>query len=223
MRGPSRVDRPLPGRDRAQPPSPRVDRQDDVETILLEPDNSAVDAGFVACWSQAYLDGMSAAQVAEERTLLEEVGPAVARRGHYYKAELQRVGEWKTARIRSRLASNTDERIESVTRLALAAPEVHQHHLLGQLYGVGDPVASAFLTIWNPKLHTVLDFRVQEALEELHLRGALEGRVPGRSKPVVEYVAYCRALADRLGVELRALDRALWRWHKAGMPRLTMA
>src|SRR5438309_2087644 len=105
------------------------------------------DRDFVSRWSQRY------SNTEKEQELLTKVGPAVARRGYYKMDELAKVGEWKSPRIRSRLAQNSATDIEDITRLALAAPERLQHRVLGLLHGVRDPVASAALTIWAPDRH----------------------------------------------------------------------
>jgi hypothetical protein len=180
-----------------------------------------VDRVFVARWSQRYLDdGPSAA--AKEEKLLSEVGTAVKRRGWYSKSELIQVGEWKArGRIRGRLAQNSEADVRQITKTALTAPEDRQCRILGKLHGVGDPMASALLMIWDPEHHTVLDFRAFAALERLQRRGLLEEEVPEREGLYPPYAAYlkcCRAIAQRLGVTLRDLDRALWKWNEMKMP-----
>ena len=175
-----------------------------------------IDRDFVSRWSRRY------ANTAKEEELLTNVGPAVARRGYYKMEELAQVGEWKSPRIRKRLAQNSAVDVEDITRLALAAPERLQHRVLGLLHGVRDPVASAALTIWAPDRHTVLDFRVTEALDRLNRLGALPETLPQHEAgSLPDYVAYlecCRRIARRLNVGLRDLDRALWQWSKEGMP-----
>jgi hypothetical protein len=175
---------------------------------------------FVLDWSQRYMAASSKA-VAAEVELLEEVGWAVRRRGHYTKPELIRVGDWKAARNRSRLAQNSSDDVEHITRMALAAPEHLQHRYLSVLHGVGAPMASALLTVWVPERNTVLDYRAVGALEALERNGALPESVPPRRGAYPDYRAYvdcCLAIASRLAVSLRDLDRALWKWHEQDMP-----
>ena len=98
---------------------------------------------FVVTWSRRYT-------ISElERELLNEVGPAVAERGYFERRELAKVGEWRSPRIRPRLAQNADDDVEDITHMALASHERLQHRILGLLHGVGDPVASAILTVWG--------------------------------------------------------------------------
>jgi hypothetical protein len=181
----------------------------------------AIDRAFVTRWSQRYLsDDPTAA--AKEDQLLTELGGAVRKRGWYSKSELIQVGEWKArGRIRGRLALNSDAEVEEITRTALAAPDDRQHLILGRLHGVADPMASALLMVWDPERHTVLDFRAFAALERLQRRGLLKEEVPERNGLYPPYPAYlqcCRAIALRLGVSLRDLDRALWKWNEMKMP-----
>ncbi len=84
------------------------------------------DRDFVSRWSQRY------ANTAKEQELLTKVGPAVARRGYYMVDELAKVGEWKSPRIRSRLAQNSATDVENITRVALAAPEPLQSRAVEQ-------------------------------------------------------------------------------------------
>jgi hypothetical protein len=185
--------------------------------VLAAVGNVQFDRHFVSRWGRRY------SNTAKEQELLTKVGPAVARRGYYTVDELAKVGEWKSPRIRSRLARNSAADVEDITRVALAAPERLQHRVLGLLHGVRDPVASAALTIWAPDRHTVLDFRAVEALDALHrsreLSETLPEHEPDSLPDYVDYLECCRRIAGRLGVGLRDLDRALWQWSKEGMPR----
>lgn len=109
-------------------------------------------------------------------------------------------------------------------RIAFApqTPDRLRHRILALLAGVGHPMASAILTVWRPDEHTVLDYRVVAALQELGNRGVLNSDAPGGSEQALPgYWAYLQAyrpIADKIGANYRDLDRALWKWHKAGMP-----
>lgn len=145
-----------------------------------------------------------------EPDLFAVVGPAVARRGHYEPDELAAVARWKTPRSQSRIASNTADDVLDITSTALAAPERVQHRVLTLLVGVGVPTATALLAVVNPGRHTVLDVRSTESIRRL-------GEWDGAGGYEV-YLQACRRLAARLDVDLRTLDRALWRWSKDGYP-----
>jgi hypothetical protein len=70
---------------------------------------------------------------------------------------------------------------------------------------VGVPVASAFLTAMYPERFTVTDRQAYRALQRRFRETASE---------YLEYLAFCRSEASRLGMSLRDHDRALW-WHGA--------
>src|SRR5947209_11782741 len=126
-----------------------------------------VDSAFVDGWANRYVRFMGS----EEPRLLNEVGPRVRQQGYYTREDLAAVGNWKSVRIRSRLASNSDEDIRDITTLAFGAPERLQHSILTLLMGVQVRAASAFLTIWEPTRHTVIDVR---SLNALHALGEIE-------------------------------------------------
>jgi hypothetical protein len=180
-----------------------------------------MDRAFVTRWSKHYLHDDPAA-AAKENKLLTQVGHAVRQRGCYSKPELIQVGEWKArGRIRGRLSQNSEPDVKKITRTAFAAPEDRQHLILDTLHGVAAPMASALLMVWNPDRHTVLDVRAVAALERLQRRGLLQEEVPEREGLYPAYPAYlqcCRAIAKRLDVSLRDLDRALWKWNEMKMP-----
>ena len=181
----------------------------------------SLDKTFVTYWSERYIDD-DIGGGGNEQELFRRVGPQVAKRGYYQKAEMAMVGEWKSPRIRSRLARNPDEDVRDISRLALGAPERLQHRIFSLLHGVRVPVASALLTVWAPDRHTVIDFRAVEALEKLQSIGALGQEVPphsaGELPDYTRYLECCRSVARHCGVGLRDLDRALWKWSKEGMP-----
>jgi hypothetical protein len=180
----------------------------------------AFDRDFVRLWSDRYVAGMPGT----EQELLGEVGPRFAARGHMTPAELCQVGHWKSSRAAGYLARNEPVLVADVTRVAFAAdtPDRLRHRVLCILDGVGQPMASAILTIWNPAQHTILDRRAVEAFRELRRREApgLSPLAGGRGS-LPDYWAYLQVflpVARRLGVSCRDLDRALWKWNQARMP-----
>jgi hypothetical protein len=157
-------------------------------------------------WAGRYVEHMGDT----EPHLLDEVGPAVAARGYYEPEEFAGVARWTTARSRSRIASNPPDDVRDITAAAFAAPEHLQHRILTLLDGVRVPTATALLAVAFPGRHTILDFRSTAALERL---GEWDG-----AGGYLAYLGVCRCLAARIEVDLRTLDRALWRWSKDGYP-----
>ena len=170
-----------------------------------------LDRAFVRRWSRAYVDGQTEQESTTEAWLFGEVGAQARRRGYLTKEELLAVGEWKSPRARSRLRSNPPDLVELVTRRAFEAPD-ERLTVLTSLQGVGEPMASAILSVWDPSRYTIFDVRAIATL-------TAAGQLPASPKVGFGlYLATCRALASKFAPEdadispLRALDRALWKW-----------
>jgi hypothetical protein len=122
------------------------------------------------------------------------------------RAELCWIGEWKTPRIRPRIARNTEEGVRGLTEAAfLVGDDAGRMRLLLGLSGVGLAVASVILHFAEPSRHPVWDVRVRAALARL---GA--GRFPPTPAGWAAYAERLRGLARRRRVTLRTLDKALW-------------
>jgi hypothetical protein len=138
----------------------------------------------------------------------EAAGAAARARGHYRRREFVRVCAWKTVRSTPRVALNTEARVRSATRRALADPdEAARMEALLSLDGVGVPTASTLLYFAFPALYPILDVRALESL----------GVKPRSTYPVAFWLGYlgaCRELAQRCRVSLRTLDKALWQYSK---------
>jgi hypothetical protein len=128
--------------------------------------------------------------------------------GEYQRAHLQTIFKWKTNdRGKGRLADNTDAEIADALRLAtLAHSDRCAMAVLLGLHGVAVPVAAAILTAINPARYTVIDFRALRSLGYEALDRSID--------LYLKYLGFCRELADRHGLPLRTVDRALWQYDK---------
>jgi hypothetical protein len=105
---------------------------------------------------------------------------------------------------------NSDEAIANVLRATIDAVDKHRDterafRELQSLKGIGLPVASAILTAIFPDRFTVIDIMAFRALgvpEKTQLNVPL----------YLRYLSFCGQQAQRLGVSLRDMDRALWQW-----------
>jgi hypothetical protein len=144
----------------------------------------------------------------EDDARVTGIGRAAGDRGWFTRDEFLEVCEWKTKRIRSRVARNSERAIERATRLALAQHDpVRALAAMESLKGVGKPVGSVFLHLAHTDPFPILDYR---ALEAFGVRVA----GPVSQALWVAYVGATRDLATRVGVDARTLDRALWQWSK---------
>jgi len=86
--------------------------------------------------------------------------------------------------------------------------------LLRKLWGVGVPVASAILTIIDPKKYGVIDFR---AWQILNLYKLVDEKPSGSNLSVNNWIFYINILRDfakKHKVKARDIDRTLFDYHK---------
>jgi HEAT repeat protein len=136
-------------------------------------------------------------------------GAAAHAQGHYTRAQFLVVCAWETPRSRPRVAANGEEAVRAATHVALSSSDerVRMEALLA-LGGVGVPTASTLLYFAEPDRYPILDVRALASLGQRPRSG---------SYPVaywLEYLSACRALAQRHGVDLRTLDKALWQYSR---------
>jgi hypothetical protein len=139
----------------------------------------------------------------------------VRRRGAFDRAELILMASWKSARARPHYLRNSPALVRVVSRAALAArSERERMAALTRLAGVSIPVASAILTLLDPRRYGVLDIRVWQLL---HALDPAIGNPRGRGftvAPWERYLARLRAEAQRRGVTARAMEWSLFHAHR---------
>ena len=128
------------------------------------------------------------------------------------KSELLRVAKWKSHPIpfvEQLIERNKEEHVEEVTKSALSIDNESAIAPLTMLHGVGFPVASAVLHFFHVDRYPILD------------RWALWAARSNEGEPLPvpvtlkyecwkEYVSFCRNIAQKNGVSMRTLDRAMW-------------
>jgi hypothetical protein len=135
-----------------------------------------------------------------------QIVPRVKKAGYLTKPDFLVICRWKTPRSQSRCASNPPDFIESVSKIALStSSERLRIEILTLLNGVNWPTASTLLFWLHTEEYPILDFR---ALWSLGYAKLPEYNFSFWS----DYVQYCRQLAHKCGVTVRALDRALWQY-----------
>ncbi|MGZ4292746.1 MAG: hypothetical protein ACXVRM_00770 [Solirubrobacteraceae bacterium] len=143
-----------------------------------------------------------------DESACEAAGAAARARGYYRRREFVLVCAWKTVRSTPKVALNTEPAVRAATRQALAdRDEAARIQALLALTGVGVPTASTLLYFAFPALYPILDVRALESF----------GVKPRSTYPIgfwLDYLAACRALAERSGVSIRTVDKALWQWSK---------
>jgi hypothetical protein len=148
----------------------------------------------------------------EDDGLRAVIRPAVRARGYLRKVEFLQVCEWKTPRTKSRCAGNDEFGVRTITRAAFATgDESLKMDLLRTLAGVSWPTASTLLHFCDRRPYPILDYRALWSLGY---------EVPPHYTMDfwLEYLTFTRALAKRLKVDIRTLDRALWQYSKVRQP-----
>ena len=143
----------------------------------------------------------------EDETILSMTA-SVRKRRFLTKEEFLAVCSWKSPRTQPRCQSNSSEFIRGVTSCALSTlSEQLRIEVLTLLAGVSWPTASVILHFFHREQYPILDVR---ALWSLHRN------LPGEYDfPFWEsYTRCCRSLAQKAGVSMRTLDRALWQYSK---------
>jgi hypothetical protein len=144
---------------------------------------------------------------ADDHLIEAMIAPRVRERGYFTKPELIEMCRWKTPRSGPRVASNPDEFVQTVTQTALStADERLRIEVLTLLHGVSWPTASVLLHFGHCDPYPILDFRALWSLgvDEQRYNFAFWW----------DYMLVCRSLAEKAGVSMRTLDRALWAYSK---------
>jgi hypothetical protein len=89
-----------------------------------------------------------------------------------------------------------------MAREPLSSPH-HRFVALTELDGVGAPIASAILTFIDDLKFTMIDWRAWVALGG-------KRRTQYSWECYKRYLLFCKADSDRLGLDLRTYDKALW-------------
>jgi len=142
-------------------------------------------------------------------------GPVAAakRRGWLKYDEFVAIAEWKSSRPRKQIAGNAPDLVREITTIAFS-PKTSPRlsiEILTILDGVAWPTASVFLHFCHPEPYPILDYR---ALWSLSVD------VPSQyTFPFWEaYVEYTRRMARKARVDMRTLDRALWKYSELHQP-----
>ena len=140
----------------------------------------------------------------------------VQRSGYLTKPQLQLLAKWKSPRSAPNVENNSDSFIQEISRFALhTTDERARIEALTLLDGVLWPTASVVLHVFHVEPYPIMDIR---ALWSVGVE------VPSQYTFAfwLPYVEYCRGLAQKSGVTMRVLDRALWQYSKENQPKRTL-
>jgi hypothetical protein len=139
---------------------------------------------------------------------VEQLTPAIQRRGYLTEEEFLTVCRWKTPRSQPRCRTNSPEFIHEVTKCALGTPDERLRiEVLTLLNGVRWPTASVILHFFHQDPYPILDFRALWSL-------GFDAPDQYDFEFWQEYTSFCRGLSERRGISMRTLDKALWQFSK---------
>lgn len=138
---------------------------------------------------------------------------AVATRGFMTRDDLIAVAKWKWrgGRTKQLAGQNSEDEVQEITRAAFSAKsERLKIGALLALRGVNWPMASVILHFTFPDRYPILDVRAMKTVG---------GSTIYTFEKWQKYAELCRQAAQKMGVTMRTLDRALWGADKEQYPR----
>jgi len=137
-------------------------------------------------------------------------------RGYLTSTELEKVCRWKSARAIRLIRNNSATLIRAATgRMLATRSERRRLEILRTLQGVSVPMASALLTLLDPRRYGVLDIRVWQLL---HAMGAVRKKPGGVGFDFnnwYQFLMIIRDFAKKLHVGARDIERSLFLAHRA--------
>ena len=159
-------------------------------------------------------DYLSTKEWEDTAPLIRQLRPA-RKRGHLTPSELVTICRWKSPRALQLIKSNSPFRVRNATRRALATrSERRRLEILIELNGVSVPMASAILTLLNPKRYGVIDIRVWQLLHAVGTVTKNPSGVRFSFKHWYQFLMIIRYFAKRFGVNARDIERTLFLAHK---------
>ena len=165
-------------------------------------------------WERRYIKAQKPERQRQEEDVLK-IKCSVADKGYLTKCELMEMGGWKRHTLPSQMVNNPVGHVEKITAAAFHPGDDWEklEKLMDRsegLYGVGQPVASTILHLYDPERYPVFDIH---ALRSIRIK---KKDVEGDKKFWEKYVKFCRAKADCHVVCMRTLDRALYKFSQSG-------
>ena len=131
------------------------------------------------------------------------------------KAELIDICRWKSPRAIRHIEFNRPATVKALTGKALSTrSEQKRIGYLTQLRGVSLPMASAILTLVDPKRYGVIDIRVWQLLFAIKSVTKNPKGVGFNFKNWYHYLCKLRYHAKELGVPVRTIERTLFLCHQ---------
>lgn len=155
----------------------------------------------IHCWAKRYMIDSNYKNLRLEKELLE-LQESINQQGHLTKFQLEQLVRWKLPRQLGNIKKNAEGLIVAATQAAFETTDVFFSiaHLL-QLKGVRVSIGSAILHLYHKDDYPIYDQHALRAIGE-----------PQEESIWESYVEFCRKVAKDNKVDMRTLDRALYRF-----------
>ena len=161
-------------------------------------------------WTNRYTECQKASNRETEEQVIGRRDD-IRQRGYLTEDELYEVAYWKTKNMFGKAdltLENSDNFIREITTQAFTSTDAWAKLiLLTQLQGIGQPIASAILHLYDKEPYPILDIHALWSVGLVWRKRNLYSR-----SLWLEYIELCRDLASRNNVSMRHLDRALWKF-----------
>ena len=172
-------------------------------------------------WSTLYTEDQKPKRKRQEEDVIKIRENVKARKkpgspgGYLTKTELMEMGGWKRHTLPSQMDNNSDGHVEKITAEVFSLDDDWEklEKLMDRcegLDGVGQPVASTILHLYDPERYPVFDIH---ALRSIRIE---KKEVEYDCSFWKKYVKFCQAKADCHSVCMRTLDRALYKFSQSG-------
>ena len=173
----------------------------------------SIDRYFVLKWSYIYDKRFEGGKAGSEEKAIREWLSTQEDPKYLDKEYFVRLGKWKSARATKHYKSNNSKNVIDITREAfIATNDLVKLKLLMTLNGVGVPVASTILHYLQPNQFPIFDYHCRNVLDEAGLWK--RDKKDATDKAWLDYIKTMRELANKLGVSLRELDKAMFAYDK---------
>lgn len=154
----------------------------------------------IRCWAKRYM-ASGGANLTREKELIK-LKESIYKQGHLTKSELEQLVRWKLPRQLGNIRKNKEDLIVETTQAAFKTKDVSDSiaHLC-RIKGVRVSIGSAILHLFHKNNYPIYDQHALRAVGEPQDESIWES-----------YVEFCRKVSKDNRVDMRTLDRALYRF-----------
>ena len=153
-------------------------------------------------------------ETADAKRLINQMNIA-KEKGFFTKKFLFELFDWKSPRSKGVGKKNTNLYVKQISKKFFhLVGDKERMDCLKKLHGVGIPVASAILTVMDPKNYGVIDYHVWQALFQFeYVREKKDGKNLS-VKNWLQFLKILRSLAQQHKVNVRDIERTLFDYHR---------